>query len=78
MRAKAASPQIEETGVIGPLGGEGASASTVEREHPDGRGGVPRGGDTYVSLRGSHRGQRLGETRATLMKVEIRLRFTGR
>ena len=60
------------------LDAEGASGSTVEREHPDGRGRLPRGGDTYFSLRGSHRGKRLDETRATLMKVEIHLRLTVR
>jgi hypothetical protein len=48
---------------MGPLEREGASASIVEREHPDGRGRVPRGGDTYVPLRGSHRGQRLDDAR---------------
>ena len=57
---------------------EAAAASTVEREHPGCRGRLPRGGDTYFSLRGSRRGQRLDEARATLMKVEIRLRFPGR
>ena len=57
---------------------EGGSASPVEREHPGGRGGVPRGGDAYFSLRGSHRGQRLDEARATLMKVEIYVRLAVR
>ena len=58
MRAKAASPQIAEAGAMGPLGGDAAAAAIVEREHPGGRGCLPRGGDTYISLRGLHRGQR--------------------